>query len=73
MSEGTLPVRYLGVPLITKRLSAVDCDTLVAKIISRIESWLVKLYPLQAVFSLSPQSFAVFMFFGPESSYSLRK
>jgi len=42
MSEGTLPVRYLGVPLITKRLSAVDCDTLVAKIISRIESWLVK-------------------------------
>lgn len=41
MSEGTLPVRYLGVPLITKRLSAVDCDTFVAKIISRIESWLV--------------------------------
>jgi hypothetical protein len=42
MSEGTLPVRYLGVPLITKRLSAVDCVTLVAKFISRIESWLVK-------------------------------
>jgi hypothetical protein len=42
MSEGTLPVRYLGVPLITKRLSAVERDILVAKIVVRIESWLVK-------------------------------
>jgi hypothetical protein len=42
MSEGTLPVRYLGVPLITKRLSAVDCDSLVNKITTRINSWLVK-------------------------------
>jgi len=42
MSEGTLPVCYLGVPLITKRLSAVDCDSLVNKITTRINSWLVK-------------------------------
>lgn len=42
MSEGTLPVWYLGVPLISKRLSAIDCDILVAKVVNRIESWLVK-------------------------------
>jgi hypothetical protein len=42
MPEGSLPVRYLGVPLITKRLSAMDCDALVAKIAGRIDSWLVR-------------------------------
>jgi hypothetical protein len=38
----SLPVRYLGVPLITKRLSALDCDALVAKVAGRIDSWLVR-------------------------------
>jgi len=42
MSEGTLPVRYLGVPLITKSLLVVDCDIFVNKIANRINSWLVK-------------------------------
>jgi hypothetical protein len=42
MPEGSLPVRYLGVPLITKRLSALDCDALVAKVAGRIDSWLVR-------------------------------
>jgi hypothetical protein len=42
MPEGSLPVRYLGVPLITKRLSGMDCDALVAKIAGRIDSWLVR-------------------------------
>lgn len=41
MSEGVL-VRYLGVPLITKRLTSMDCASLVAKITTRIDSWLVK-------------------------------
>jgi len=41
-SERTLPVRYLGVPLITKRLTASDCENLVAWITTRIESWLVR-------------------------------
>jgi hypothetical protein len=35
-------VRYLGVPLISKRLSAADCDSLISKISSRIDSWLVR-------------------------------
>jgi len=38
MPEGTLPVRYLGVPLIT----SADCESLVARITSRIDSWLVR-------------------------------
>jgi hypothetical protein len=42
MQEGKLPIRYLGVPLISKRLSAANCDSLVSKIVGRIDSWLVK-------------------------------
>jgi hypothetical protein len=42
MSEGTLPVRYLGVPLITKSLTAADCEMLVSKITACIDSWLVR-------------------------------
>lgn len=38
MPESTLPVRYLGVPLITKRLTALDCENLVAQITARIDS-----------------------------------
>jgi hypothetical protein len=42
MIGGYLPVRYLGVPLITKRLTAADCEGLVAKFTSRIDSWCSK-------------------------------
>ncbi|XP_062173617.1 uncharacterized protein LOC133879085 [Alnus glutinosa] len=42
MPEGSLPVRYLGVRPITKRLSAFDCEVLVAKISGKIDSWLVR-------------------------------
>jgi hypothetical protein len=37
MKEGKL---YLGVPLISSRLCAVDCDILLEKITGRINSWL---------------------------------
>ncbi|KAG7572003.1 Reverse transcriptase domain [Arabidopsis suecica] len=36
---GHLPVRYLGLPLVTKRLSAADYRPLVEQIRKRIESW----------------------------------
>ena len=36
---GTLPVRYLGVPLITSRLQISDCAPLVERILSRIRLW----------------------------------
>lgn len=36
---GELPVRYLGVPLITTRLHASDCQLLIDKITARVQSW----------------------------------
>jgi len=42
MKEGHLPVRYLGVLLISTKLSAEDCQVLLEKITSRMESWTSK-------------------------------
>ncbi|GKD65820.1 RNA-directed DNA polymerase, eukaryota, reverse transcriptase zinc-binding domain protein, partial [Tanacetum coccineum] len=36
---GKLPVRYLGVPLLTKKITATDCKPLVEKVKSRILDW----------------------------------
>ncbi|XP_028092536.1 uncharacterized protein LOC114292711 [Camellia sinensis] len=38
-SEGKLPVRYLGVPLVSTKLKAIDCDQLVERITKRVKSW----------------------------------
>ena len=40
MNEARFPVKYLGVPLISTRLSALDCGALIDKITGRIDSWL---------------------------------
>ena len=37
--EGVLPMRYLGVPLISTKLRASDCTALVERIIGRAKSW----------------------------------
>ncbi|KAL0350051.1 UNVERIFIED_CONTAM: Retrovirus-related Pol polyprotein from type-2 retrotransposable element R2DM [Sesamum radiatum] len=37
--EGFLPVRYLGVPLISSRLKIADCKPLIDKLDSRIAGW----------------------------------
>jgi hypothetical protein len=42
MKEGVLPIRYLGVPLISSRLIVADCQALIMKITSRIDSWISK-------------------------------
>ncbi|XP_059440872.1 uncharacterized protein LOC132173392 [Corylus avellana] len=42
MKEGHFPVRYLGVPFISSRLSAADCGALLSRISGRIDSWLSK-------------------------------
>ncbi|GAV90692.1 LOW QUALITY PROTEIN: zf-RVT domain-containing protein, partial [Cephalotus follicularis] len=39
ISEGSLPVRYLGVPLIMSKLSRMDCLVLVDKIMRKTNSW----------------------------------
>ncbi|GJS65046.1 RNA-directed DNA polymerase, eukaryota, reverse transcriptase zinc-binding domain protein [Tanacetum coccineum] len=38
-TKGSLPVKYLGVPLITKRMGVNDCRALIDKIKSRVGSW----------------------------------
>ncbi|XP_021991414.1 uncharacterized protein LOC110888182 [Helianthus annuus] len=43
--EGTLPVRYLGVPLISTRLAARDCRILVERVERRIDNWMSKSLP----------------------------
>ncbi|XP_022019347.1 uncharacterized protein LOC110919383 [Helianthus annuus] len=40
--EGVLPVKYLGVPLITTRLNYKDCKCLVEKMEARITDWKAK-------------------------------
>ncbi|KAL0333137.1 UNVERIFIED_CONTAM: hypothetical protein Scaly_2215200 [Sesamum calycinum] len=37
--EGHLPVRYLGLPLISSRLTILDCQPLLQKLDSRINGW----------------------------------
>lgn len=36
---GSLPVKYLGVPLVTKRLSVTNCKNLIERVKSRINDW----------------------------------
>jgi hypothetical protein len=54
MTEVTLPVRYLGVPRITTRLSAEDCEILIGKAATRIDSWLAKLLSFAGRLQLIP-------------------
>ena len=37
--HGTLPFRYLGAPITTKKLSATDCEKLVEKMVVKIRIW----------------------------------
>ena len=39
---GKLPVRYLRVPLVTRRLTERDCEPFVEKITTRIKLWMSK-------------------------------
>lgn len=38
-NRGTLPVTYLGLPLVSRKLYARDCQPLLSKITSKFESW----------------------------------
>lgn len=38
-SVGSLPIRYLGVPLISSRLYKKQCDPLIDKVKSRLDNW----------------------------------
>ncbi|XP_020254147.1 uncharacterized protein LOC109831221 [Asparagus officinalis] len=38
-SEGTLPMRYLGLPLTTRRISHFECSSLINKITNQFQNW----------------------------------
>ncbi|GAV61666.1 hypothetical protein CFOL_v3_05193 [Cephalotus follicularis] len=40
--QETLPIKYMGLPLITKRLSKQDCAPLIERILARANSWVSK-------------------------------
>lgn len=41
-TKGDIPFRYLGVPLSIKRPIAIQCEPLIDKMLSRIQSWTAK-------------------------------
>lgn len=43
ITRGELPIRYLGVPLSSKRLSIIQCQPLLDKMVGRITSWTSRL------------------------------
>ena len=43
LSQGELPIRYLGFPLISKRLSVGACSPLIQAIMQRLQSWKARL------------------------------
>ena len=42
LSHGTLPIRYLGVPLCTKKISLSNCEPLISSIKGKLNSWSAK-------------------------------
>ncbi|XP_049381419.1 uncharacterized protein LOC125845987 [Solanum stenotomum] len=38
-AKGSLPLKYLGVPISSKKLTIVDCEMLVDKLVCRIRTW----------------------------------
>ncbi|XP_021713507.1 uncharacterized protein LOC110681676 [Chenopodium quinoa] len=38
-TRGRLPFRYLGVPICSKRISAVECENLIDRMFSKIRTW----------------------------------
>ena len=46
-SLGSFPMKYLGVPLISTRLSHCDCQPLLDKILGRIHSWTARCYHMR--------------------------
>ena len=43
LNQGNLPIRYLGLPLISKRPSASECSPLLQVVTQRLQSWKAKL------------------------------
>lgn len=51
LTVGSLPVRYLGVPLVTRKLSLAHCGPLLHHIKGKISSWSARSLSFQGAFS----------------------
>lgn len=51
MEVKNLPVRYLGVHIISARLNSRDCEAIKAKILSRVKSWILYFLVMQVEFN----------------------
>jgi hypothetical protein len=73
MKKGSLLIRYLGVPLISKKLTVDDCVVLIERVSSRIDYWPSKNFTftgrIQLLFFMSC---TVFKHIGLVFSFSLR-
>ncbi|GKE40752.1 hypothetical protein Tco_1464157 [Tanacetum coccineum] len=71
---GKLPVRYLGVPLVTRRLSVKDCKSLVEKVKGKVGDWKNKFLSyagrMQLIASVlsAMQTYWAFVFFIPKTN-----
>ncbi|GJZ26280.1 hypothetical protein Tco_0570533, partial [Tanacetum coccineum] len=50
--EGTLPIKYLGVPLVSSRLAYRDCKELVEKVQNKINNWKNKFLSFAGILQL---------------------
>ncbi|XP_018473851.2 uncharacterized protein LOC108845081 [Raphanus sativus] len=48
MPYASLPVRYLGVPLCTRKISLVNCEVLIQQVKAKFSSWSVKMLSFSA-------------------------
>jgi len=71
-NESKLPIKYLGVPLITTKLTSSDCVLLVDRIIERLGVGCITLFLIRVDFSLSSPSFSLFKCIGRLYSTFLR-
>ena len=69
-SLGSLRMKYLGVPLISSKLSHSDCQPLLDKIMARIQSWTCSSLSLRVDISLYLQFFTAFKHIGALCSSS---
>jgi hypothetical protein len=73
MKEGSLPVRYLRVPLISSKLSSTDCRVLLERIKGRIIFGYLEISLMQEGCNCSPLFYIACKYTGQVSSFSLRK
>lgn len=63
-AEGDLPVKYLGLPLLTKGMKKKDYLPLTEKIRARITTWQVVIYPMQVDYNWSIQCLWAYLTYG---------